>query len=169
MFKEFDIKNLNENIFRMIDDEWMLITAGNKEKHNMMTASWGFMGEMWGEDSVAVVVRPERYTMDFIENNDYFTLSFYGNKKDVHKVCGSISGRDADKTALAGLTPVKNEKYVYFDEARLVIVVKKKYIQPMNQECLTDKSITDKWYSKGGWHNLIIGSIERIYVKEASV
>jgi flavin reductase (DIM6/NTAB) family NADH-FMN oxidoreductase RutF len=132
----------------------------------MMTASWGFMGEMWGEDSVAVVVRPSRYTMEIIDNSDYFTLTFYGEDKSVHKICGSKSGRDIDKTKATGLTPIANDDYVYFDEARLVLVVKKKYVQPMSKDFLTDKAVDEKWYKDGDWHNLIIGSIERIYVKE---
>lgn len=169
MFRDICLRDFKENVIEIISKEYMLITAGNKDGYNMMTASWGFMGEMWGEDSVAVVVRPERYTMDFIENSDYFTLTFYGDKKDVHKICGSMSGREVDKTKLSGLTPVKNDKYVYFDEARLVLIVKKRYVQQMNEESLTDKTIAEKWYSSAGWHNLIIGSIERIYVKEASV
>ena len=169
MFRDICLRDFKENVIEIISKEYMLISAGNKDGYNMMTASWGFMGEMWGEDSVAVVVRPERYTMEFIEKNDYFTLSFYGDNKDIHKVCGSKSGRDTDKTALTGLSPIANDKYVYFDEARLVLVVKKKYIQPMDKHFLCDKTIDEKWYKNNGWHNIIIGSIERIYVKEASV
>jgi flavin reductase (DIM6/NTAB) family NADH-FMN oxidoreductase RutF len=166
MFRDICLKDFKENVINIIANEYMLITAGNKEKYNMMTASWGFMGEMWGEDSVAVVVRPSRYTMEFIDNNDYFTLTFYGDDKSVHKICGSKSGRDIDKTNATGLTPIANNDYVYFDEARLVLVVKKKYVQPMSKDFLTDKAVDEKWYKDGDWHNLIIGSIERIYVKE---
>jgi flavin reductase (DIM6/NTAB) family NADH-FMN oxidoreductase RutF len=166
MFRDLCVRDFKENVIELISKEYMLITAGNKDGYNMMTASWGFMGEMWGEDSVAVVVRPERYTMDFIESSDYFTLTFFGDNKDIHKVCGSKSGRNVDKTALTGLSPVASDNYVYFKEARLVLIIKKKYVQPMDKQFLIDKSIDEKWYQNGGWHNLIIGSIERIYVKE---
>ena len=166
MFRDICLKDFKENVINIIANEYMLITAGNKEKYNMMTASWGFMGEMWGDDSVAVVVRPSRYTMELINNSDYFTLTFYGEDKSVHKICGSKSGRDIDKTKATGLTPIANDDYVYFDEARLVLVVKKKYVQPMSKDFLTDKAVDEKWYKDGDWHNLIIGSIERIYVKE---
>lgn len=166
MFRDICVRDFKENVTELISKEYMLITAGNKDGYNMMTASWGFIGEMWGEDSVAVVVRPERYTMDFIESSDYFTLTFFGDNKDIHKVCGSKSGRNVDKTALTGLSPVASDNYVYFKEARLVLIIKKKYVQPMDKQFLIDKSIDEKWYQNGGWHNLIIGSIERIYVKE---
>ena len=72
MFKEISAKELKDNLIGMIADEYMLITAGDKTAHNMMTASWGFMGEMWGADSVNVMVRPQRYTMEFIDKNVVF-------------------------------------------------------------------------------------------------
>jgi flavin reductase (DIM6/NTAB) family NADH-FMN oxidoreductase RutF len=166
MFRDLCLNDFKENVIKLISDEYMLITAGDKEKFNMMTASWGFMGEMWGEDSVAVVVRPSRYTMDFIDKSDYFTLTFFGDNKEVHKICGSKSGRNTDKVKETGLTPVFDDNCVWFDEARIVLKIKKKYVQPMSKEFLTDKSVDEKWYKDGDWHNLIIGTIERIYVRE---
>ncbi len=87
MFKEISPKEIPDNLIKAISDEWMLITAGDDKGYNMMTASWGFMGEMWGNDSVIAMIRPQRYTMDFVENQDYFTLSFYGDNREIHKVC----------------------------------------------------------------------------------
>lgn len=164
-FKEIDIKELNENFIKDISKEWMLISAGNENGYNMMTASWGFVGEMWGNDEVAVVVRPTRYTMKFIDENDYFTVSFYGDNKAVHKVCGHKSGRDTDKTKEAGLTPVFADNSVYFKEARLVIVCKKEYSAPLLKENFINKQILDKWYDND-LHNIIFGRIEKAYIKE---
>ena len=67
IFKTIEPKEIKDNLIKCFADEWSLITAGNRDGYNMMTASWGFMGEMWGADSLAVVVRPQRYTMEFIE------------------------------------------------------------------------------------------------------
>ena len=164
MFKEISPKELNENFIKLIADEWMLISAGNREKYNMMTASWGFAGEMWGADSVMTVIRPQRYTLEFINSSDYFTLSFYGDNKDIHKVCGSKSGRDVDKTALTGLTPVFADNTVYFEQARLVLVCKKQYVQQMREDCFTDKEPL-RWYD-GDLHYMVIGKIEKVLVKE---
>ena len=163
MFKEINAHEIKENIIEMISNEYMLISAGDKSCHNMMTASWGFMGEMWGADAVAVVIRPQRYTMEFIEKHDYFTLSFYGDNKDIHKICGGKSGRDCDKTALTGLTPVFSDNTVYFEEARLVIVCKKQYIQKMSPDCFTDKE-PEKWFPNNDYHNMVIGKIEKVLV-----
>lgn len=160
MFKEISAKEIDTNLIKSISEEWMLVAAGDSEKYNMMTASWGFAGEMWGNDCMMTVIRPQRYTMEFINNSDYFTLSFYGENKDIHKVCGSKSGRDTDKAALAGLTPIFSDNTVYFEQARLVIICKKQYVQQMDEACFTDKEPL-RWYD-GDLHYMVIGRIEKV-------
>ena len=164
-FSEISAKEINENFIKNIADEWMLIAAGDKDGYNMMTASWGFMGEMWGADSVIAMVRPGRYTMEFIDKNDYFTLSFYGERKDIHKVCGSMSGRDVDKTEMTGLTPVFSDNSVYFNEARLVFICKKQYVSPLTENGFCDTEPLNKWYNND-LHNMIIGKIEKVLIKD---
>lgn len=164
-FKEINIKDVNENFIKAISDEWMLISAGNESGYNMMTASWGFVGEMWGSDCVIAAIRPQRYTMEFVDNNDYFTLSFYGDRKDIHKVCGSQSGRDVDKTSLTGLTPIFSDNTVYFAEARMVIICKKQYSAPLREQGFCDKAPLEKWY-QGDLHNMIVGKIEKVLISD---
>ncbi len=165
MFKEISPKEIEGNLIKAIAEEWMLISAGDRDGYNMMTASWGFAGEMWGADSVVAMIRPQRYTMEFVEKNDYFTLSFYGDNKAIHKICGSMSGREVDKTALTGLTPVFESGTVYFNEARLVLVCKKQYVGRLEEQLFTDKEPL-KWYSEKDYHNMIIGKIKKVLVKE---
>ena len=165
MFKEIKATDIKENIIDMISREWMLITAGNKNAYNMMTASWGFMGEMWGSPAVSVYVRPQRYTMEFINGSDYFSLSFYGDNKAIHKICGNLSGRDVNKAEMAGLTPEFCEKAPFFCEARLVVICKKQYVGKLDEKCFTDKAPLDKWY-KGDLHYNIIGKIEKVLIKK---
>ena len=164
MFKEISPKEIPDNLIKAIADEWMLISAGNENGYFMMTASWGFMGEMWGNDSAIAMIRPQRYTMKFVEENDYYSLSFYGDRKDIHKVCGSKSGRDTDKTAETGLTPIFSDNTVYFEEARLVIICKKQYVDVLKKECFVDEEPL-KWYNDD-FHNVIVGKIEKVLIKE---
>lgn len=159
-----DAKELKENFIKDIAVEYMLVAAGDKDGYNMMTASWGFAGEMWGNDCMLAVVRPTRYTIEFINRSDYFTLSFYSDNKEVHKICGSKSGRDVDKAALAHLTPVFADNTVYFNEARMVIVCKKQYVQQMKEECFTDKEPL-RWYNND-LHYMIIGKIEKVIIND---
>lgn len=109
--KKLEVKDLKENFFEAIGKEWMLVTAGTKEKFNTMTASWGGIGWLWNKPVAFVFVRPERYTYEFIEKSDYLTLSFLGEaNKKIHAVCGSKSGRDTDKVKATGLKPVFTEQ-----------------------------------------------------------
>lgn len=165
MFKEISAKDIKGNLIEKIANEWMLISAGDNEGYNMMTASWGFMGEMWGKDCAIAMIRPQRYTMQFVNQNDYYALSFYKDNKDIHKVCGSKSGREVNKTELTGLNPVFADNTVYFKEADLVIICKKQYVDRLNEENFVDKEPL-KWYENKDFHNMIFGSIEKVLIKE---
>ena len=165
-FKEISVKELKENFISLISDEWTLICAGNKEKFNMMTASWGGFGEMWNKDVATVVIRPQRYTKEFVDSDDYFTLTFFGSNKDIHKICGSKSGREVDKVETTGLTPIFDNNSVYFEQARIVVICKKVYCSQINPECFSDKSYIDKFYAEKDYHYAYIGEIEKVLIKE---
>ena len=109
--KEISISELNFNPVTMISNEWMLITAGTEESYNTMTASWGHIGSIWGHGSRAatscVYLRPQRYTKEFVDREPLYTLSFFDPEyKNALGYLGSHSGRDEDKVAKMGLTPV---------------------------------------------------------------
>lgn len=163
MFRTISPKEIDGNLIKAIADEWMLISAGDRSEHNMMTASWGFVGEMWGSDCAIAMIRPQRYTWEFVDKNDYFALSFYGDAKEIHKICGSKSGRDVNKTELTGLTPVFSDNTVYFEEARLVLICKKQYVGQLAADCFTDKEPL-KWYNDD-LHYMVVGKIEKVLVK----
>ena len=106
--KKIEVSELTENFFETISKEWMLVCAGDANRYNMMTASWGGIGWLWNKPVAFVFIRPERYTFEFTENNDFMTLSFLGKSskaREVYNLCGSKSGRDIDKTLESGLTP----------------------------------------------------------------
>ncbi len=163
-WKEIAPKEIAGNPMKMISDEWMLVAAGGPDTCNMMTASWGFVGEMWGKECAITVIRPQRYTLEFMEKEDFFTLSFYGDRKDIHKICGSQSGRDIDKVAATGLTPVFADGTVYFEEARLVLICKKLYVQDLKEECFVDTGCL-KWYPEKDYHRMFIGEIVKVLEK----
>ena len=66
LFQQIKASELNENLIRMISEDWMLLAAGNEQKHNEMTVSWGGMGFLWNEPVATVYVRPQRYTFEFM-------------------------------------------------------------------------------------------------------
>lgn len=160
---ETDINTLDFNPFDKIGREWFLIAAGDRDGYNMMTASWGFMGVMWGKPSVQIVVRPTRYTYDFLNKHEIFTLSWFDEKyRGALSFCGSNSGRDVNKTEKTGLTPVFTDGGVAFEESSLTLVCRKVFTMPMDKNGL-DKSVDAKWNSTDPIHCEFIGEIIKVY------
>lgn len=159
-FTETSAKELNGfNTFSQIGEKWMLITAGNKEKFNTMTASWGMMGILWNKDVATAFVRPQRYTFEFLEKNDYYTLSFFESKyKKQLSYCGRNSGRNVDKIKETGLTPIFDEQAPYFKEASTVFICKKIYGQFISPEGFIDVDL-DKNYENKDYHKMYVGEI----------
>lgn len=165
-FKEIKPELINDNIFDLIGRQWMLVTAGSSEKFNTMTASWGGAGVLWSKPVAFSFIRPQRYTYEFLENSDYYTLTFFDEKyRDALKFCGSHSGRNCDKIKETGLTPVKYDDTTYFDEAKLVLVCRKLYIQDLEAKNFIDKDIAST-YTADDLHRVYVGEIEKVLVKE---
>lgn len=178
-FQEIDLEELKFNPFMKIGKEWMLVTAGDEKKHNTMTASWGGVGVMWGKNVVSVYIRPQRYTKEFVDAKEIFTLSFYDETyKKALGILGSKSGRDCDKEAEAGLTPyfipADNERKpssltegtVAFEEANMILICKKQYHQAMAPEYFDETENDGKWYPQKDYHTMYMAEIVKVLVKE---
>lgn len=156
---------LSLNPFTLIGKDWALLSAGDASGFNPMTVSWGNMGVMWNKNIVAVYVRPQRYTKEFIDHADRFTLSFFDEAyRPALNLCGSKSGRDLDKTAAAGLTPVFENETVHFAEAKLVIECKKIYTDVIRPEGFLAPYIAG-CYPKEDYHAVYMGEILRVLTK----
>lgn len=163
--KEINIRDIKISPVELISDGWALLTAGNEEKFNTMTVSWGALGEIWGKDAAFVFVRPQRYTYEFIEKEEFFTLSFYGSEyKDALRLCGSKSGRDIDKAKEVGLTPVFTDSSVTFEQAEYTIVCRKMASQFIDPAGFADASIENN-YAKKDYHKVYVGEIIKVYKK----
>ncbi|HKL20649.1 MAG TPA: flavin reductase [Tichowtungia sp.] len=159
-FKQISPLELNESPFRLIGKEWMLITAGTIENWNTMTASWGMMGEIWFKPAVFIFLRPQRYTLEFVEKEEIFTLSFFDESyRTALNFCGANSGRDCDKADETGLTPMPTENgSVAFEEARLIVECRKMYFQDLDPAHFLDPAI-EKCYPKQDVHRLFAGEV----------
>ena len=166
-FKEQNIENFICNPFSKIGKEWMLITAGDKEKFNTMTASWGSLGVMWGKNVAFTFIRPQRYTKEFIDNKDTFSLCFFDEnfKKDLSYL-GSVSGKNEDKISKTDLIVDFIENTPYFKEASLVMICKKLYAQNLEPNCFIDKSLDNKWYENKDYHTMYVSEIQKIFIKD---
>ncbi len=165
-FLSVDPKSLNENVFTLIGKEWTLITAGTLEAYNTMTASWGGLGILWNKNVCTIYVRTHRYTREFLEKNNTFTLSFFDDSwRSALNLCGSKSGRDVDKAAETGLIPVEGQHgAVYFEQARLVLECRKLYYQDLEPEHFLDPEI-HKMYPLKDYHRVYIGEILSVLKK----
>ncbi len=165
-FKSVSTETIQENPFKVIGKEWMLVTAGTLENWNTMTAAWGGLGFLWNRDVSYCFVRPNRYTYGFMEKAEHYTLSFYPEKyRDALNYCGTYSGRDVDKAKETGLVPMEFAgKTVAFEQARLVLVCRKIYADDMKPKLFLDEKI-DKLYPEKQYHRMYIGEITDCLVK----
>jgi len=178
MMKEIPVESLQFNPMMQIGHEWMLLTAGNeKQGCNTMTVAWGHMGVIWNRPgnkrpchylpTVAAYVRPQRYTKQFVDREEYFTLSVLDeSRRDALSYLGSHSGRDSDKVKEAGLTPVYTDGTVYFEEAKLVYICRKLYHAPLKEEGFCDPALVEYNYPQKDFHEMYIGEIVKVLQKE---
>ncbi len=150
---------LTTDVFSIFAKRWALLTAGTKDKFNSMTVSWGGLGTIWGKDVATVYVRSSRYTHEFMDDNEYFTLSFFSeDKKDILKVLGAKSGRDIDKMNYEGLTPAEAGGSVKYDEAEITLVCRKLFMQKLDVDKMP-KDIAETFYSGDAPHDMYIGEV----------
>ena len=148
-----------------------LLTAGTAERCNTMTIGWCQTGRLWNLQTCTVYVRPERYTYEFMESSDYFTVSVLPpERKDAMSLCGARSGRDLDKIKACGLTVRTGESGApFFEEAELVLVCRKLYVQDMTPDSVLPagaEKILPYYGAKGGWHRVYTGEIVEAYASE---
>lgn len=167
MLREQNIYKMDKNVFEMIENEWFLVGAINKEKKaNAMTAQWGALGFLWKKPIAIIFVRPQRYTHEFIEDSNRFTLSFFDDKyKDMLMYFGRVSGRDEDKIKKENLHIIDNSDLI-FDEAKLTFVCKKLYKGNIEKDSFIEEIIPNEIYKNNDYHTFYIGEIEKLYKNE---
>jgi flavin reductase (DIM6/NTAB) family NADH-FMN oxidoreductase RutF len=154
LFKRIEPEEIRENPIRLIGEDWMLITAGTPENFNTMTASWGGYGK-WKVPVAYILVNPARYTFQFLEQEEIFTLSFYdpAEHRDVlRQVFGGTSGRTTDKVEESGFTPMLVGPGLAYAEARMIIVCKQSFATSTDPE--------------GKSHKLFFGEILSVWVRK---
>ena len=164
-YKEIPVYEM-ENAQKLIDRDWMLITASDGEKTNAMTASWAGLGELWHEHVAFIFIRPQRYTFEFTEKTDMISLAFFDEEyRNALTLCGRKSGRDSDKLTEAGLTVGKIAGVPIIEEARMIVIGRKLYADFIKEECFTDRSML-KYYETKDYHRVYVLAIEKVLVKD---
>lgn len=164
-FHEISAKEWQGNPFTMIGSQWMLVTAGKPDAYNTMTASWGGVGVLWGKDVTFTFIRPTRYTYEFMEREELYSLSFFEEsyRKQLN-LCGTKSGRDTDKAKECGFEVTFDFGAPVFRQASAALICRKLYAQNIDPALFVDDSLDRKWY-QNDYHKLYIGSIETVLVR----
>jgi flavin reductase (DIM6/NTAB) family NADH-FMN oxidoreductase RutF len=167
LFSSIHPDELAENFFKLFDKDWMLVTAGKPGDFNTMTASWGSTGILWDKPIAICFIRPHRYTYQFADRYEYYTLSFFDERyRDILNYCGSHSGRAVDKIARTELKPLETPRgNIIFEQARLVLECRKLYADYLKPDCFVDARIDKKIYPSKDYHKFFIGEIVECYRK----
>lgn len=164
-FQKVKLTDLSLNPFGAIGEDWMLVTAGDAAKANTMTASWGGLGVLWGEDVAFVFIRPQRYTKEFMDAEGCFSLSFFDGYKQEMGLLGSVSGRERDKISETGLHLTMLDGIPAFEEARLVLLLDTLYTDEIKPEKMP-QDLVEKWYPKKDFHTVYVAKIRAAYCRE---
>jgi len=151
-------------------NQWMLLTTGDyaKDRFNTMTIGWGALGTIWNRPLAVVAVRHSRYTLQFMEKYDTFTLcAFPQEHHQALSLLGSRSGRDGDKIAASGLTPEPSNMVAApsFKEAELVIECCKMYWNDLNPAHFLDAKLHEV-YPNRNYHRIYYGEVQKIFAAE---
>lgn len=162
LFKRY-IMEFNADVFSQFDKKWALLSAGPKDDHNTMTISWGSMGTLWNKPTVTVYVRPTRFTHKFMNENEYFTVSFFPeDKREALTKMGTITGRHkTDKDALAGLKVRDLGEAVTYEEAEITFLCRKIYSADMHTVHMPEE-VVKSFYTPEEPHTLYIGEVIEI-------
>ena len=171
-FKTLDLeKDWDENPFTCFKGQGLLLAVGDKENNNAMTIGWGALGNIWsklGPQTVTVYVAEARYTYQFMEKYDYFTvMAFDEEDARILGYMGTHSGRDGDKADHLGLHTLYTEHGTpYYEEAELVLECKILYRAPFVKDGMSKevKEFYDNF--NGGVHHLYIGNVVGAWTKD---
>ena len=162
-YRSVDIETYALKPFEAIGKKWALITARKDGVVNTMTASWGGIGVLWSKNVMTVYIRPQRFTREFVDGSDYFTVTLFDGWLKELGVLGSKSGRDGDKIAEVGFHVEDVSGQPTFAEGKTAIVCKKLYRGRLQPENFIADSIVDSCYPKKDFHYVYVGEIVGIY------
>lgn len=161
--KSYPIEQLAFNPFQMIGSRWMAVTTEKDHHTNAMTASWGGVGVIWGKNTATIYVRDSRFTKEYLDATDTFSLAFFDEdfKQDLSYL-GKVSGRKEDKLAKLGYHIGHIDNTPYIEEASLVLICRKLSATRITADQFIDPNIEEKWYADHDMHTMYIAEITEV-------
>lgn len=168
-YREIRPEEISRSVFDLIGKDWLLVTGGTPEAFNSMTASWGGLGVLWNKPVAFVFIRRTRHTLSFLEEKTDFSLSVYPEqyRNELLHIFGRKSGRDCDKTAESGFTPVETPPgTVAYAEASLVMSCRKLYAGQLFKENILDLTAKTTMYAPDEEaHKMFIAEIAGVWTR----
>jgi flavin reductase (DIM6/NTAB) family NADH-FMN oxidoreductase RutF len=169
--KTIEPRELSLSPVRQLLDDWMLLTSGDfsAETFNAMTVAWGFIGAMWRRPVMITPVRSTRYTRQFMEQHDTWTLCAFpeAHREDL-QLLGSRSGRDGNKIADTALTPIASTVAAApsWRQSILTIECRTIYYNDIEPQRMVDPSL-DTLYNND-YHRMYYGEILAVHVADVT-
>ena len=152
-----------DNAIKLIGEDWMLITAPDRDRVNAMTASWGSLGVLWNKPVLTCFIRPQRHTYSLVENTDRFSVAVMPRTyREALRYCGSHSGRDEDKLAACQLSTALIDGVPVICEADTLLICKKLYVGDLKKNEFLCKELLSN-YKAGDFHRFYVCEIEKAY------
>lgn len=146
----------------------LLASTKRSGESNLMTIGWGTIGSIWGKPMFIVLVRPSRYTREFIEDSGEFTVNVpAADMKKFVAFCGSKSGRDVDKLAEFSIatTPGRTVSSITIDACPVVYECKVVHKNDVIPAQLAGEIVSSA-YPAGDFHRVYFGEILGTYAHE---
>jgi len=166
---EVDFTDYLKSTLKFMSRYGLLLTSISREgKANVMTIGWGTIGIIWNKPIFVVLVRPSRFTYNFIKDTGIFTVNVPSERIiEAVSFCGTVSGRDYDKFKEKELTPLPGEKVksplikeclVHYE----CKVVHKNVVIPKELAL----NISSLFYPENDYHNIFFGEIMATYASD---
>lgn len=166
-YKKIALEELELNPWSSLDQDWAVVAAGGKKRRNAMTVSWGGFGVLWGKRVVTLYLRPQRYTRGFVEKKERFSLNFLPEgeeSRQAMRYIGSVSGRDEDKMAKAGLNFEIEGKIPHIEGARLFFNCRVLYRGRIEKQNFLEHELCKENYPDKDYHFVYIAEVIDAYV-----
>ncbi|MBD3405502.1 MAG: flavin reductase family protein [Candidatus Lokiarchaeota archaeon] len=129
----------------------ILLSVEGGLKPNIITLSW-VANVCSKPPSVAVGIRPERYSYDLVKEAGNFVLNIPAEEQfEAAKLCGTKSGRDIDKFAECGFHAVPSSKIS----------------SPLIEECPINLECEVREVISPGVHDLFIAEVVAFHMDES--
>lgn len=172
LFTAIEPKAISENVFKLVSEDYTVITSGVPELYNSMVASDGGWGTLFGKPTTWCCLRASRYTLELMRKNETYTMAYFDDnfKEEIVKF-GQKSGRDSEKMKDSKLTMVQTPSgRIAYKEAKLIIECQLAQVTTVSPDDIygadDKKFIVDAHKEVGDYHKVVFGRITNVWVRK---